>query len=61
MITKVYTKYDIPFLEIHEPFFLPLLSEQDTDWVLGPTMGVRVYKVAYVEEGLEGVRFYHYD
>ena len=60
---KVFTKYDNPFTCMYEARVKPLVAQKQTDAVISfePCTEVIKLHITKIEEGLEGVRFFHYD
>lgn len=58
---QVYTKYDTPAFSMMVPYFVNVRVEDIADDLI-PDRGfcVAEYKLTYIENGLEGVRFFHY-
>jgi len=63
-ITKVYTRYDTPALVVNAPYFKELTAHELTDWSKSPYLEsiceFTQCKLKSIEEGLEGVKYYHY-
>ena len=62
-IVKVFTKYDIPYHQINVPFFKPITqreAEELTPVFESPPYDFENYTITRIEQGLEGVRFFHY-
>ncbi len=61
MITKVYTKYDEPFKEIHEVFIGDIVAKPIDECLLPEVMcDERTYVAIGERVGLEGVKFVTY-
>ena len=54
-IVLVYTKYDNPATLIRSTYFEPITE----DWEF-PEISFKEHRLKYIEEGLEGVKYYHY-
>ncbi len=62
-IVKVFTKYDAPVLTIKVPGFGDIKPSAPADNLNLADMSVNIireYQVNNIEQGLEGVRFFHY-
>lgn len=62
-IIKVFTKYDTPYPAINIPFIRPLIAQAKGDAaILSAELlsDFRRLTVKRIEQGLEGVRFFHY-
>ena len=62
-IVKVFTKYDTPFLKINIPIIPELRARNlNDDSLLNEDIlfEYEEWGIKYIEEGLEGVKFFHY-
>ena len=59
---KVFTKYDIPYVAIKEPYFSDITPYPSFRESFGEGLiKYRTLRLSSIEEGLEGVKFAHYE
>ena len=57
----VYTKYDTLPVRINEPYFRDIITMPMAELSHGDTVDYKLYDITNVEDGLEGVKFVHYE